>query len=237
MANEQQNTYEQLPNNFLETSDDPAAVSQADQDLQQRIISGEYAPEPAEYCNVSNEAYAGFDPFGQGNPQFNQQYQQIGHPAQYAQIEDPWMVETTNVYAQEEYEPTMNEDQYMYSDQPTSSAALINNPFEEEEEYEPMPVTIQPMRRLGQPPTKPPPQRYGQQYITIQRGNFTLGFSWTKLQKAHLSLMNVLIVSFLGTQRPNNESPTNARQNMQQVRRVRRQPQPRRESMDDDPFM
>lgn len=149
-----------LPNNFLETEDNP---NSQDSMVQQRIISGEYAPEPAEYCNVVNEpVYAQYDPF---QPSFTNQptasqhyYQQNADSfaSQYGQIEDPWIgQQDTNVYVQEDFDPTYREQfAYPTTEQAASSNTADNNPFEEEEPYEPTPI-VQQMRRLGQPPAAP----------------------------------------------------------------------------------
>lgn len=153
----------QLPNNYLEAEDTGAGNTQ-DSMLQQRIISGEYAPEPAEYCNVGNEhVYAQYDPFQptftgqQPTQQYHYQQNPDSFAPQYGQIEDPWIgQQDANVYTQEEFVPTYSDQQYAYAvEQPTSSN-VVNNPFEEEEPYEPMPISAaQPMRRLGQPPAAP----------------------------------------------------------------------------------
>lgn len=153
----------QLPSNFLETEDNNQPQ---DSMLQQRIISGEYAPEPTEFCNVINEpAYSQYDPF---QPSFANQQQATQHfyqqnsdsfAPQYGQIEDPWIgQQDPNAYAQEEFDPTYN-DQFGYADeQPTSSNVPVENPFEEEEPYEPTTINTRPtlqIRRLGQPPSMP----------------------------------------------------------------------------------
>lgn len=148
MANQQEGFYgaanqfgqQNLPNDFLESEDSITT----DDNIQQRIISGEYAPEPAGY-----ETYGNYEPLS--SSQFDHHYAQ----------EDPWLNAPQHIYDQEEDFLDSN-DQYIYSEQnavPSSSNSTRNNPFEEEDEdeetYQPRPITkIIPMRRIGGPPTR-----------------------------------------------------------------------------------
>lgn len=228
-----------LPNNFLESDDS----IQADQDMQQRIISGEYVPEPAEYCNVGNEiAYTNYDPFVQSSaPQFHHQYQQMQpedtYSQQYAQMEDPWLnvQHEPNVYAQEEFDA---DDQYMYQEQtalPSSSTitAENNNPFEEEDDeeepYEPRPITkIIPMRRIGQPPSR---------LVVISRRSesgegYDPEYSMTKHQ-GNKGLCCEIDCVFTGLRRPLIRSAVVSEAAARRLKQPRKQ-QFRRDTMDDD---
>lgn len=256
----QQNTYEQhheyaqqsyqpantvpLPNNFLET-DEP----QQDQVLQQRIISGEYAPEPAEYCNVSNEAVYGggenvYDSYSQGNMshQYHHQYQQMpSYGQQYDQMGDPWLdvqQHEPNVYGQEDFDPSMNE-QYIYPNdqQPTSSVpqqVINNNPFEEEgddeeeEAYEPMPVTvrIQPMRLIGQPPRQPVRQ-------SLEEYDPEQGMNAPQRGKDHPLVSNCINCISVIRRPANDSSPPEQKAPERKLRYARKiQPAPRRDYED-----
>jgi hypothetical protein len=159
-----------LPSDFLESEDSVTA----DNSIQQRIISGEYAPEPAEY----EDTYANYESFGQSSTS------QFHHS--YAQLDDPWLnaQHEQNIYEQEDIDPA---DQYIYSEQSSSNMGDKNNPFEEEDDeetYEPKPITkIIPMRRIGQPPARmvvisrrsQSGESYEPEYSTItQQSKYTL---------------------------------------------------------------
>lgn len=136
-----------MPNNYLEQEDSGASNNQEDI-LQQRILSGEYVPEPAEYCNIENELQ--YNQYDRYQPSFADQQDT------YGQIDDPWIAqqESDCIYIPEEYDSATGiQVRHAYTHQPSSSR-MVDNPFEEEGPYDPLPTNHQSVRRFGQPPTR-----------------------------------------------------------------------------------
>jgi len=135
-----------LPTNFLEddTDNNPSTY---DHDVQQRIINGDLVPEPSEFATFSDfdQPTAIDQPF---NPQYTYQQQEEVH------TEEPWEYQPESTYQYAEYDPALEQQQYVYTGQPSSSAQVYDNPFEEEE-YEPTPVTRPQLRFVGRPPMEP----------------------------------------------------------------------------------